>query len=106
MHSIESRFVTGPSNILFAGVYVSIFQPGNFTGWDSEGVKVVVIVINQTARDVCSRQIYCCPSLCFVSLGMALDLGKRSQARQFVIRLVGRLSMTSQYLRTTPRAAL
>ena len=25
LHSIESRFVVGPSNILFAGVYVSIF---------------------------------------------------------------------------------
>ena len=39
MHSIESRFVTGPSNILFAGVYMSIIQPGKFTGWGREGVK-------------------------------------------------------------------
>ena len=39
MRSIKSRFVIGPSNILFAGVYVSIFQPGNFTGWGSEGVN-------------------------------------------------------------------
>ena len=29
----------GPSSILFAGVHVSTFQPGNFTGWGSEGVK-------------------------------------------------------------------
>ena len=36
MHSTESRLVTGPLSILFAGVYVSIFQPGNFTGWGSE----------------------------------------------------------------------
>ena len=39
MHSIESRFVTGPSNILFAGVYVCTFLPGNFTCWGSEGVN-------------------------------------------------------------------
>ena len=41
MHSIQSRFVIGPWNILFAGVYVIYvytFQPGNFTGWGSEGV--------------------------------------------------------------------
>ena len=40
MHSIESRLVIGPSNILFAGVYVYIVQLGNFTGWVSEGVKL------------------------------------------------------------------
>ena len=38
-HSIESRFATGPSSILFGGVYVCTFQPGNFTGWGSEEVK-------------------------------------------------------------------
>ena len=27
MHNSESRFVTGPSNILFSGVYVCIFNP-------------------------------------------------------------------------------
>ena len=41
-HRVESRFVTGPSNTLFAGVYVCTFQPGNFTGWVSEGVKLGV----------------------------------------------------------------
>ena len=40
MHSTESRVFIGPSNTLFAGMYVSIFQPENFTGWGSEGVKV------------------------------------------------------------------
>ena len=40
IYSIESRFVTGPSNILSAGVYVCTFPPGNFTGWGSEGVNV------------------------------------------------------------------
>ena len=35
MHSIESKVVTGPSNMLFAGVYVCTFQPGNFTNWGS-----------------------------------------------------------------------
>ena len=39
MHSVESRFVIGPSDILFADVYKCIFQPGNFTGWGSEGVN-------------------------------------------------------------------
>ena len=37
MHSIESRFVTGP--IQFWSVYMCIFQPGNFTGCGSEGVN-------------------------------------------------------------------
>ena len=41
MRSIESRFVTGPSNTLFGGAHVLAFQPGNFTGWDSDGVNSV-----------------------------------------------------------------
>ena len=41
-HSIDSRFVIGPSNMLFTGVYVGICQPGNFTGWGSEGVKKLI----------------------------------------------------------------
>ena len=40
MHNMESRYVTGPSNILFADVYLSTFQPGNVTGWGSEGVNM------------------------------------------------------------------
>ena len=32
--------VVVPSNILFTGVYVCTFQPGNFIGWGSEGVKI------------------------------------------------------------------
>ena len=39
MRGTESRFVTGPSNTLFAGGYVIIFQPGTFTSCDSEEVK-------------------------------------------------------------------
>ena len=42
MHRIKSRYVIGPWNILFAGVYVCIFQLRNVTGWDSEGVKYFV----------------------------------------------------------------
>ena len=38
---MEIRFVIEPSNILFGGVYVCTFQPGNFTGWGSEGVKAI-----------------------------------------------------------------
>ena len=43
-HITEIRFVTGPSNILFAGAYVCSFQPGNVTGWGSEGVNHYVQV--------------------------------------------------------------
>ena len=39
MHSTKSRFVIGPSNVLFSGVYVCTSQPGNFAGCCSEGVK-------------------------------------------------------------------
>ena len=38
MHRIESRCDTEPGNRLFAGTSVH-FQPGNLTGWDSEGVN-------------------------------------------------------------------
>ena len=41
MDSIESRFIIGPSNILFGGVYVCIFQPENFTG--SKGVNTLLL---------------------------------------------------------------
>ena len=40
VHSIESRFVTGPSDILFACMYVCTFQPGNFTSWGIERGKL------------------------------------------------------------------
>ena len=39
MHSIGSRFVTGPSDTLFGGVYVCTFQPRNCTGCGSEGIN-------------------------------------------------------------------
>ena len=42
LHSVESRFVIGPSNILFAGMYVGTFQTGNFTRLGSEGVKTAM----------------------------------------------------------------
>ena len=32
--------VVVPSTILFTGVYVCTFQPGNLIGWGSEGVKI------------------------------------------------------------------
>ena len=40
MHNIESRSVIGPSDILFGGVDVCTFQPGNFTGWGNVGFGV------------------------------------------------------------------
>ena len=39
MHSIKSRFAIRPSNILSEGLHVRTFQPGNCTGWGSEGVN-------------------------------------------------------------------
>ena len=49
MHSVKSRFVIGPSNILFAGVYIYMctFQPGNRTGWGSEGVNNHIVAVQQ-----------------------------------------------------------
>ena len=38
---IEIRFVIGPLNTLFDGVYVCTFQPGNLTCWGREGVTLV-----------------------------------------------------------------
>ena len=38
IHGLESRIVTGPSDTLFAGMYMCALQQGNFTGWNSEGV--------------------------------------------------------------------
>ena len=48
LRSVESRFVIGPSNLLSAGVYDCTFQPGNFTGWVSEGVKVEAYGLTET----------------------------------------------------------
>ena len=49
MLNIESRFVVGPSNTMFTGVYVCTYQPANFTGCGSEGV-------NQTVQNI--RKLY------------------------------------------------
>ena len=61
MHSVKIRFVTGPSNTLFDGVYVCTFQPRNLTCWGSEGVnfatllKVVkgAVLVSFRAQDQC-----------------------------------------------------
>ena len=45
MHNIESRFVIGPSNILFEGVYVCTFQPGNIQAEMVNGLR--------TLREIC-----------------------------------------------------
>ena len=49
MHSTESRFALGPSNILFLGVYGCAFQHENFTGWGSEGVNGSGVLLNPEA---------------------------------------------------------
>ena len=60
MHSTESGFVKGPSNILFASLYVCTFQPGNFTGWGSDagsppsGTKSEILLTKQS-RCVCVK---------------------------------------------------
>ena len=91
MYSIESRFVIGPSNILFACVYVCTFQPGNFTGRNSKGFNVCVACMyvctfqpgNFTGRDskgfnVC---VACTPGYAFLGIvlrkcGILLDSGR------------------------------
>ena len=40
MHSIESRFVIGPSNILFAGVYLCPFSAEIVQAWAVKGLTV------------------------------------------------------------------
>ena len=57
MHSSESRLVIGPSNILFAGVYVCTFQPGNFTGWGSQGVKAGLGKTSRTTLGIKNKKI-------------------------------------------------
>ena len=47
IHSTASRFVIGPSFVLFSGVYVCTFQPGNCTGWGSEGVNRKIRTMHQ-----------------------------------------------------------
>ena len=44
-HSIENRFVTGPSDILFSSVHVCTFEPDKITGWGSEGVNVWLLLL-------------------------------------------------------------
>ena len=36
---LKARFVIGPPNILSGSVHVCTFEPGDFTGWGSGGVK-------------------------------------------------------------------
>ena len=45
MDSVESRFVIGPSNILFGSVHVCTFSAGKFTGCGSEGVKLACVFL-------------------------------------------------------------
>ena len=54
---LKVRFVVGSSNMLFAGVYVCTFQPGNFTGWESEGVKgISLLKLCLSYKATCSSQ--------------------------------------------------
>ena len=45
MHSIGSRFVIGPSNIMFSDVYLCIFQPGNVQAGAVKGLTKNSIVL-------------------------------------------------------------
>ena len=42
MRNIESRVTTGPSNALFASVYVRTFQPPNFTSGAVKGLTIMI----------------------------------------------------------------
>ena len=50
MHSTKSRFVVRPSSILFPGVYVCIFQRGNFTGFG--GSEVINMTFKQQPKSL------------------------------------------------------
>ena len=41
MHGTEKRFVTGPSDILFASLHMRTFQPGYFRGRGGERVTAL-----------------------------------------------------------------
>ena len=58
MHSIESRFVTGPSNRLSAGVYVCTVQPENFTGCGSDGVKRKIVLVCACIRVLATTVVF------------------------------------------------
>ena len=65
MRTIESRFVTGPSDILFGGVYVCTFpQPGIFTGCGSEGA--VNVIEEDDSVDLAKRHFVCDMSVGFL----------------------------------------
>ena len=65
IHRTESRFVIGPSNTLFAGVYVSTFQPGHFTGWGSEGV-ILQNTVEYNVKEVRAAPLQCSALSCYV----------------------------------------
>ena len=48
-HNIENKLVIGPENIPFEGVRDCTFQPGNCTGWGSEGVNVALVLLLGTS---------------------------------------------------------
>ena len=49
MHSIESRFVAVPSNILFAGVHVALFSPEIVKAGAVKGLKAIKKKISNKA---------------------------------------------------------
>ena len=55
----KSKFVIGPSNILFAGVYVCTFDSGNLTRLGSKGVKAKRV--NCTHSELLSGSNACDP---------------------------------------------
>ena len=71
MHSFQSSFVIGPSNIMFSGMYGCTFQPGNFTGWGSEGVKVPSAenaTLSKKVSEYCFTCLTCCNAFNFAIL--------------------------------------
>ena len=61
MHSIESRLVVEPSNILFAGVHVGTFEPGHFKGWGSEWVRYFTTCSFNSCGEQNHKDYYACP---------------------------------------------
>ena len=92
MHSIASRFVTEPSNILFSGVYVCTFQPGNFTSWGNEGVNKYYV--SPVAEDIPTSSgitevyvnLHCFP---FVLTASRFPLCFTDEFRIIIVRFTG-----------------
>ena len=103
-HSFESRCVTGPENILFAGGSVH-FQPGHSTGWGSVGVKKKKKKWESKMYTPCSLLLEMCKLLWFVGRrnygclksGTLHDNNLRKSAKQGTLIFMIQSFLSNQY---------